>query len=1137
MIPALRKFEMLKVLVIVAACSVFVCTAKAQNYSISGAISPASSGSGATVTLTGSAPVLVQTARASSSSGTSSVTASFPSANLAGDTVLVFLRFGGTTVSSVTDNQSGGTNTYASVVGPTQWGVAPDPTDRWAQVFLAKNIIGGTPLDITVSFAGASTRDVYAVAVEYSGVDPANPVNAVAVGTGSVGANGAPKTPNLTTTVGNTKLVATSWDSNESYTATGNGTGYTTNTAAGVSSLSGGAGWANLTEDTTASSAGSWNATASSAPAVADWAIQVVALKPAASLSVTADSSGNFVFGNVPNGSYTVTPSSSGITFTPSSQSVTVNGANVTGVNFTATSPNQTYSISGTLSPASSGSGATVTLTGGVPVLVQSAPGAATPGASSVSVSFGGSNAPGDTIVLFARYGGATISSVTDNQPGGSNTYSSVIGPTQWGVAPNSTDRLAQVFVAKNIKGGSPLTITVSLAGSSTHDTYLAALEYSGVDTANPVSASAQGTGTVSINGAPSTSNLTTTVANSKLVATSWDSNESYTATGNGSGYTTDTAAGIHSLSGGSGWPNLTEDRTATTTGNWNATASSSPAVVDWAIQLVALKPASSRTVTADSSGNYSFTGVANGTYTLTPTNSGVTFTPANQTVTVNNGDLTGIDFTATGSAGTISGKVTNSSGTGIANATVSYSGGATTATTDSAGNYSLSVAPGTYSVTATATGYQSSTQQNITVTSGTTTPLNFTLTQSSGAIAGKVTNSSGTGIANATVSYSGGSTTATTDSTGNYSLSVAPGTYSVTATATGYQSSTQQNIAVTSGTTTPLNFTLTQSSGSIAGKVTNSSGTGIANATVTYSGGSTTATTDSAGNYSLSVAPGTYSVTATATGYQSSTQQNIAVTSGTTTPLNFTLTQSSGAIAGKVTNSSGTGIANATVSYSGGSTTATTDSTGNYSLSIAPGTYSVTATATGFKSSTQQNITVTSGTTTPLNFTLTQSSGAIAGKVTNSSGTGIANATVSYSGGSTTATTDSAGNYSLSVAPGTYSVTATATGFNSSTQSVAVTGGVATAANFSLSPFSGAIAGTVTSLSGKPIAGATVAIVGGVVATNLSLSTNSRGRYSSGAVPVGSYQITVTKGSTRQQKAASVTANTTKTVNFTIGR
>ncbi|HXY01344.1 MAG TPA: carboxypeptidase regulatory-like domain-containing protein [Candidatus Limnocylindrales bacterium] len=56
----------------------------------------------------------------------------------------------------------------------------------------------------------------------------------------------------------------------------------------------------------------------------------------------------------------------------------------------------------------------------------------------------------------------------------------------------------------------------------------------------------------------------------------------------------------------------------------------------------------SAATVTADSSGNYSFTGLANGTYVVTPSHSGYSFSPASQGVTVNGANMAGIDFTAT---------------------------------------------------------------------------------------------------------------------------------------------------------------------------------------------------------------------------------------------------------------------------------------------------------------------------------------------------------------------------------------------------------------------------------------------------------------------------------------------------------
>src|SRR5207245_425235 len=88
-----------------------------------------------------------------------------------------------------------------------------------------------------------------------------------------------------------------------------------------------------------------------------------VTLSGGANATTTADSSGNFTFSGLANGTYTVTPSHAGYTFTPSSLSVTVSGANITtGMNFTAAA--QTFTISGTISPAAGGSGATVTPSG-----------------------------------------------------------------------------------------------------------------------------------------------------------------------------------------------------------------------------------------------------------------------------------------------------------------------------------------------------------------------------------------------------------------------------------------------------------------------------------------------------------------------------------------------------------------------------------------------------------------------------------------------------------------------------------------------------------------------------------------------------------------------------------------------------
>ena len=64
----------------------------------------------------------------------------------------------------------------------------------------------------------------------------------------------------------------------------------------------------------------------------------------------------------------------------------------------------------------------------------------------------------------------------------------------------------------------------------------------------------------------------------------------------------------------------------------------------------ITLSGDSSGSTTTDASGNYSFTGLNNGAYTITPSKSGYTFTPSNITVTIARANVIGIDFTASAS-------------------------------------------------------------------------------------------------------------------------------------------------------------------------------------------------------------------------------------------------------------------------------------------------------------------------------------------------------------------------------------------------------------------------------------------------------------------------------------------------------
>jgi len=69
-----------------------------------------------------------------------------------------------------------------------------------------------------------------------------------------------------------------------------------------------------------------------------------ITLSGATSATATGDSSGNYSFTGLANGTYAVTPGNRGFAFSPTSQNATVNGANISGVNFTAT-PQQAHSV------------------------------------------------------------------------------------------------------------------------------------------------------------------------------------------------------------------------------------------------------------------------------------------------------------------------------------------------------------------------------------------------------------------------------------------------------------------------------------------------------------------------------------------------------------------------------------------------------------------------------------------------------------------------------------------------------------------------------------------------------------------------------------------------------------------------
>jgi len=238
----------------------------------------------------------------------------------------------------------------------------------------------------------------------------------------------------------------------------------------------------------------------------------------------------------------------------------------------------------------------------------------------------------------------------------------------------------------------------------------------------------------------------------------------------------------------------------------------------------VTLSGAANAATTADSSGNFTFSSLANGTYTVTPTHSGYTFNPSSRNVTVSDASIsTGINFTATAVTFGVSGTISPVAGGN--GATVTLSGAASAATTaNSSGNFTFTgLANGTYAVTPSHAGYTfSPTSQNATVNGANITGLNFTATAQVGptfSISGSISPTAGGARATVLLSGAAGATT-TTDGSGNYTFAgLAIGAYTVTPSDAGFTfTPASQNVTISTANVPGVNFTATaQQSHSVA--------------------------------------------------------------------------------------------------------------------------------------------------------------------------------------------------------------------------------------------------------------------------------------------------------------------------------
>ncbi len=321
----------------------------------------------------------------------------------------------------------------------------------------------------------------------------------------------------------------------------------------------------------------------------------------AGAASATTDASGAFTLGGLAAGSYTVTPSRSGYTFSPASQSVTITSANVTGVSFTAAAV-ATYSISGSA------------------------------GTAGAAVSTGSVSATSDSSGAYTLAGlSAGTYTVTPSLSG--CTFS----PASQSVTVTASNVTGVNFTATCGSGDVALTSGVPVTGQSVAKSawkYYSIVVPAGAT--NLTLATTSATGDVDIY----------TQTGAKPTSSSYVCRP-YSSSGNESCSATNPAAGTWWL-GVYGYAAGSYTVTGTyTLGGTTYTVSGNAGTASASVT------AGSASATSDASGNFTLSGLANGTYTVTPAKSGCTFTPASRSVTVSSANVTGVTFTASCGTGT----------------------------------------------------------------------------------------------------------------------------------------------------------------------------------------------------------------------------------------------------------------------------------------------------------------------------------------------------------------------------------------------------------------------------------------------------------------------------------------------------
>ena len=318
----------------------------------------------------------------------------------------------------------------------------------------------------------------------------------------------------------------------------------------------------------------------------------------------------------------------------------------------------------------------------------------------------------------------------------------------------------------------------------------------------------------------------------------------------------------------------------------------------------VSISLSSGASTVSGEDGSYSFTDVPKGNYTITPSSGKYTLNPDNINVTVDNANVSGMDFTGyvnVDGTYSISGKILGSDGVGISGINVSLSNGAW-ASTEQDGSYSFSgVHKGNYTISPTSGSYIFTPEsRSVTIDNSDFNGMDFTgtfMVSETYSISGMLSSVNETKLAGITVNLSNGASVLTSQD-GIYSFTgLTKGNYTITPNADSYTFNPEsRSVTIGNADITDVNFTGINSNVnptySISGQILNGDGLGVSGVNVHLSNGYTGVTGDD-GIYSFSELPnGTYTVTPIPSDFSfKPVSSQVIIDGANKTGINFTLT------------------------------------------------------------------------------------------------------------------------------------------------------------------------------------------------------------------------------------------------------